>query len=158
MEFHGKVIVVQQVRTGVSQRSGESWYSQDFVLESDGQYTHRCKLSLWGADRIQNANLQLGEYVTAKFEVEAHEFNGDWFNDLRCYDVVANGVSRLRRPQQQRAPQQAPQQQAPQQQAPFQQQVAPGNAPFANQAPAGGYMTQEQIAQMQSQQPDPFRR
>lgn len=147
MEFHGKVIVVRQVRTGVSQRTGETWYSQDFVLESDGQYQHRCKLSLWGADRIQRAGLQPGEYVTAKFEVEAHESNGEWYNDLRCYDIVANGQSRLRNTQPQPAPQ-------PQ----FQPQVAPGT-PMPQQAPAAGqYMTQAQIAQMQAQQPDPFRR
>lgn len=178
MEFHGKVVAILPVRSGVSQRTGEAWASQGFVLEADGQYTHRARFSLWGAERIQMANLQLGEFATAKFEIEAHENNGEWYNDLRCYDVVVNGISRLRNKQQNQQPRQQPQQQAaiPNQQAPFggqpaqaqyygpgtmPNQQAPYNAqpaqqPAYQQAPPSPYLTQEQIMAQQRLDPDPF--
>lgn len=118
MEEHGRVIVIMPIRQGVSQRTGQPWASQDFVIEVDGRYSRKVRLSLWGADRIQAANLQLGEYVTARFDIEAHETNGEYYNDLRCWDIVKNGVSVLRS-------QPAPIQQAP----PVQQTQAPQYAP-----------------------------
>lgn len=156
MEFHGKVICVLPARVGQSTRTGEQWMSQDFVLEADGQYIRRGKFSLWGADRIKAANLQLGEYVTAKFELEAHEYNGQWFNDTRCYDIEANGISRIRGYQRQQQQQSAPMQQQPYAQGqPSNQAPAPTQYPAANPQ-QGFYMTQEQIMQQQLQNPDPF--
>lgn len=178
MEFHGKVIAILPARVGQSTRTGETWASQDFVLEADGQYIRRGKFSLWGMERIEAANLQLGEYVTAKFELEAHEYNGQWFNDTRCYDIEANGRSRIRGQQQRRiqqAPQQAP---APMTNQPMPQnpqynpqpmynQPVAQNQPYTQQPPVqyqpaapsqGTYMTQEQIVQAQQMEPDPFRR
>lgn len=142
MELHGKVVAIQPTRQGQSARTGEVWMSQGFVLEMDGQYVHRAKLSLWGLERIQAARLQLGEYVTAKFEIEAHEHQGEWYNDLRVYDIVANGASRLRRPRQQ-APMQ---QQVPMQQHP----------PYQQQQQQTQYVSQQQLAQQQQQQSNPW--
>lgn len=136
-------MAILPLRNGVSQRTGEQWSSQGFVLEIDGRYTRRVRMNLWGADRIQAANLQLGEFVTARFEIEAHEHDGDWYNDCRVYDIVCNGVSRLRNRQQQAPQQHAPYQQAPQQQAPY------------HQAPPQPY-TQQQYAQQQQQEQRPW--
>lgn len=143
MELHGKVVEILPLRNGVSQRTGEQWSSQGFVLEMDGQYLRRARLNLWGIDRIQAANLQLGQYITAKFEIEAHEHNGDWYNDCRVYDIICNGVALLRRPKQQAPQQQVGYQQAPQQQAPY------------HQAPPQPY-TQQQYAQQQQQEQRPW--
>lgn len=123
MEEHGKVVLLCPPRQGTSARTGEVWASQDFVLHIDGRYERYVKLTLFGVDRIQRSALQLGEYVTAKFEIEAHEYQGNWFNELRCYDIVANGISRVQnkpQPQQQHTPS-------------VTQQMPPQSQPFAAQ-------------------------
>lgn len=100
MEEHGRIIAVLQPRTGVSPRTGEQWVSQEFVLEVDGRYTRRVKFSIFGNDFLQRANLQIGEFVTMKGEVEAHEYQGNWYNELRAYDIIKGGAS-VRQVQQQ---------------------------------------------------------
>lgn len=97
MEEHGKVIQVLQVRSGQSTRTGEQWCSQGFVLQIDGRYERKVRLNLWGVDNIRAANLQPGMYITAKFDIEAHEHQGDWYNDCRVWDIEYNGQSILRR-------------------------------------------------------------
>ena len=96
MQEHGRIVCVMNPRQGVSQRSGQSWYSRDYVLLIDGRYERRVAFSIWGAEQNQRANLQLGEYVTIHAEVEAHEYEGNWYNEVRCYDVEKNGQSVIR--------------------------------------------------------------
>ena len=98
MQEHGKIICALQPREGVSQRTGEMWKSQSFVMEIDGRYTRRVMFSLFGADVIQRANLQIGQYITMSGEVEAHEYQGRWYNEIRAYDIQRNGVSITRAP------------------------------------------------------------
>ena len=93
MEEHGRIICVCQPQTGTSQRTGQPWMSQDYVMHIDGRYERDVYFSLWGEDRINRANLQVGEYITMKGEVEAHEYQGRWYNEIRCYDVLKYGRS-----------------------------------------------------------------
>ena len=93
MEEHGKVIVVYPERTGVSQKTGENWKSVDFVIEVDGRYTRKVKFTLFGTKNVEMARLPVGEYISVRFEIEAHEWKGDYFNDLRAYDILKNGIS-----------------------------------------------------------------
>lgn len=93
MQEHGKVVFIYPVREGVSQRTGEMWKAQDFVIETDGRYTRKVRLSMFGSERVEKAQIQLGEYLTALFEIEAHEHNGEFYNDLRVYDIQKYGMS-----------------------------------------------------------------
>lgn len=95
MEEHGKVIFISQTRSGISPRNGQPWASLDFVIEVDGRYMRRVAFGLFGADRIAAANLMLGEYITVKAEVEAHEHEGRWFNEIRAYAIIKNGINVL---------------------------------------------------------------
>ena len=118
MDLTGKVIAVLQPKSGVSAKSGNQWMSQDYVIEIPGQYPKKCVFTIFGQDRIQQFNLQMGETVTVSIDIDAHEYNGRWFNEVRAFNVV--------RPQMQQGYQQQPQYQQPmQQQAPFPQQAAP---------------------------------
>lgn len=96
MQEHGRVVFLYPVREGVSTRTGEVWKAQDFVIEIDGRYTRKVRLSMFGTERVAKANIQLGEYITALFEIEAHEHNGEFYNDLRVYDIQKNGMSVFR--------------------------------------------------------------
>lgn len=86
MELQGKVIVAMPERSGVSQR-GE-WKSQEFVIEThDSQYPRKLVFTVFGADRLQRFNIQVGQDVLVAFDIDAHEWNGRWFPDIRAYDV-----------------------------------------------------------------------
>lgn len=88
MDLTGKIIAVLQPSSGVSQRTGNSWMSQDYVIEVPGQYPRKCVFRVFGEDRIKQFNIQMGEDLTVSFDIDAHEFNGRWFNDIRAYSVV----------------------------------------------------------------------
>ncbi|MCI6503999.1 MAG: DUF3127 domain-containing protein [Prevotella sp.] len=86
MELQGKIIAALPERSGVSQR-GE-WKSQEFVVEThDTQYSRKLVFTVFGADRLQRFNIQVGQEVNVAFDIDAHEWNGRWFNDIRAYDV-----------------------------------------------------------------------
>ena len=92
MDLTGKIIAVLPASSGVSQRTGNSWMSQDYVIEVPGQYPKKCVFRVFGEDRIKQFNIQMGEDLTVSFDIDAHEFNGRWFNDVRAFNVVRGAV------------------------------------------------------------------
>jgi hypothetical protein len=85
MELQGKIILALPERSGVSAR-GE-WKSQDFVVETHEAYPRKMVFSVFGADRLQRFNIQVGQEVLVSFDIDAHEYNGRWFNNIRAFDV-----------------------------------------------------------------------
>ena len=92
MELTGKIIAVLPANSGVSSRTGNSWMSQEYVIEVPGQYPRKCVFRLFGEDRIKQFNIQQGEDLTVQFDIDAHEYNGRWFNEVRAYNVVRGQV------------------------------------------------------------------
>ena len=88
MDLTGRIIAVLPAQSGVSARSGNSWMSQDYVIEVPGQYPKRCVFRVFGEDRIRQFNIQNGEDLTVQFDIDAHEYQGRWFNDVRAYNVL----------------------------------------------------------------------
>lgn len=122
MELTGKIIAVLPANSGVSQRTGNPWMSQEYVIEVPGQYPRKCMFRLFGEDRIKQFNIQMGEELTVSFDIDAHEYNGRWFNEIRAFNIQ-RGVAPVAAAPMDSAPVQAA---APQAQAPF---------PPADQAP-----------------------
>lgn len=86
MELQGKIIAALPERSGTSQR-GE-WKVQEFVLETvDSQYPRKMVFDVFGADRLQRFNIQVGQTVNVAFDIDAREYNGRWYNSIRAYDV-----------------------------------------------------------------------
>ena len=92
MDLTGKIIAVLPANSGVSSRTGNSWMSQEYVIEVPGQYPRKCMFRIFGEDRIKQFNIQNGEDVTVSFDIDAHEYNGRWFNEIRAYNVVRGQV------------------------------------------------------------------
>ncbi len=89
MELVGTITVVMPAQSGVSQRSGNAWMSQEYVMEIPGQWPRHIVFRIFGEDRIKQFNIQQGEQnVTIQFDIDAHEYNGRWFNEVRCYNVL----------------------------------------------------------------------
>jgi hypothetical protein len=92
MDLTGRIIAVLPASSGVSQRTGNPWMSQDYVIEVPGQFPRKCVFRVFGEDRIKLFNIQMGEDLTIQFDIDAHEFNGRWFNDIRAFNVVRGAV------------------------------------------------------------------
>lgn len=85
MELEGRISVVMPVNSGVSQRNGNSWKSQEFVLEyywfpNQVEPSHMV-MRVFGEEKIKKFNLQPNDNVKVRFHLEAHEFNGRWYNE-----------------------------------------------------------------------------
>ena len=92
MDATGTIIAVMQPTGGTSQRTGNTWMKQEYVLEIPAQYPRRISFSIFGEDRIKQFNIQQGEDLTIHFDIDAHEYNGRWFNEVRAYNVVRGQV------------------------------------------------------------------
>lgn len=90
MDITGRIIAVLPERSGVSQRSGSEWKAGSYVLETQEQYPKKICFDVFGADRIQQFNIQAGEIMTVSFDIDAHEYNGRWFNSIRAFRVDRN--------------------------------------------------------------------
>ncbi len=91
MEIIGKIIAVLPVRSGVSQRTGSEWQVGSYVIETQGErFARRMLFEVFGADKIQQFNIQAGEMLHVSFDIDAREANGRWFNSIRAWAVDRN--------------------------------------------------------------------
>lgn len=89
MELTGKIIHASEPRGGVSQRTGNAWKSQDFVIEwYENNFPRHCIFTVFGEERLAQFNIQLNQEYTVSFDIDAHEYNGRWFNDIRAWRVA----------------------------------------------------------------------
>lgn len=117
----GVIAQVLQPQSGVSQRTGQPWQSQEFVLTYEqGQYPKSLCFRVFGADKLQQFAIRQGEQLTVHLNIECRQGQKGFFNDISCWKVDRQ-VQQAVQQQQQFAP-------APQ----YQQQVA---APFPPQQP-----------------------
>lgn len=86
--FTGKIIAAGQVQTGTSQ-NGTLWSSCEYVIEElNQQYPARAVIQVYGSDKLQQFNIQVGEIITAHIGLKAHQSkDGRWFNQLDCWKV-----------------------------------------------------------------------
>lgn len=97
MELEGKISVVMPAASGVSQSTGNPWMSQEYVMEyywfPNQTNPSFIVLRAFGEDRIKLFNLQPNDEVRVRFHIEAHEYNGRWFNETRLDAVTFIGAS-----------------------------------------------------------------
>ena len=86
MEITGKIIAVLPERGGTS-KMGNEWKMQEYVIETHEQYPKKMCFNIFGADKIAQFNIQIGEEVTVSFDINAREYNGRWYNDIRAWRV-----------------------------------------------------------------------
>ncbi len=88
MEISGKIIAVLPERGGVSQRTGTEWKVATYVIETMEQYPRKCAFEVFGSDRIQQFNIQVGQMLTVSFDIDAHDYQGRWYNTIRAWKAV----------------------------------------------------------------------
>lgn len=89
MDFTGKITHVLPQRSGTS-ASGNNWTVQEYVIEDSvtSQYPRRMCFSVFGADKIAQFNIQVGQDLTVSFDIDAREYQGRWFNSIRAWRVT----------------------------------------------------------------------
>ena len=91
-------------QSGVSQRTGNPWMSQDYLFEfftwSGAQYPNRLKVRIFGEDNIKRHNLQqYEENVTLTLRLDASKAeDGKWYNEVRVANVERIGVKQPAQP------------------------------------------------------------
>ena len=104
---------------GVSQRTGNQWASQEYVMQHDnGQFEKYVSFRVMGQEKIAQFNIQVGQYITVCLDINAHEYNGRWYNEISAFKIEYPGVQ-----------QQMPQQMQPQQMPPVQGGMPPQQMP-----------------------------
>ena len=88
VKFTGKIIAAGKVQMGTSQ-NGTQWSSCEYTIEElNEQYPARAVISVYGSDKLQQFNIQLGEIITAHIGLKARQSKeGRWFNQLDCWKV-----------------------------------------------------------------------
>ena len=86
MEIQGKIIAVLPTRSGTSAR-GTQWSSQTAVIETQEQYPKKLAFDVIN-DKIEQLNIQVGEFLTVQFDINAREYNGRWFNSVNAWNVI----------------------------------------------------------------------
>ena len=132
VKFTGKIIAAGQVQMGTSQ-NGTQWSSCEYTIEElNEQYPSRAVIQVYGSDKLQQFNIQLGEIITAHIGLKARQSKeGRWFNQLDCWKVERPNAQ----PQSQIG-------QNPQQQGGY---YAPPQQQFPPQVNASGQATQQGV-------------
>ena len=139
VKFTGKIIAAGQVQMGTSQ-NGTQWSSCEYTIEElNEQYPSRAVIQVYGSDKLQQFNIQLGEIITAHIGLKARQSKeGRWFNQLDCWKVDRPNAQ----PQSQIG-------QNPQQQGGY---YAPPQQQFPPQVNASGQPTQQGVQYSGGQQ------
>lgn len=97
MKIQGKIKQVLEAHSGVSQSSGKSWMTQEFVLDyfwwPNQQNPSQMKFKVFGEERLKNYNLHENDEVEITFHVEANEHNGNWYNEILVTQCQKIGAS-----------------------------------------------------------------
>lgn len=131
MELQGRIILALPRKSGESARG--TWEAQDFVIETNDNFPRKVVFSVFGSERLQRFNIQEGQQVLVSFDIDAHEYQGRWYNSVRAYDVrPLEATAQMASPASEPFPPAPP---APVSQVDSAEPQAPGAAPAAPQQP-----------------------
>jgi hypothetical protein len=89
MEFEGVVLKKLPAKTGETSRG--KWCSQDVLFEVPGDYSRKIVVNFFNkTDEV--ASLVEGATYTVSINIDAREYNGRWFNDIRAWRVQPKKV------------------------------------------------------------------
>lgn len=87
IEVEGVIIKEYPAKEGVSQRTGNAWKSQEFVIQTKDQYPRACLFRVFGADKLEQFNIHQGDTVHVWLDINAHPWQDRYFNDISAFRV-----------------------------------------------------------------------
>lgn len=90
MEVTGILVKKTSERNGVSKQSGMPWKIAEYLIEIPGQYPRHInfRVSDGQVGRLSRFDSLVGKTVTVSFDIDAHEYEGRWFNELNAWGVI----------------------------------------------------------------------
>lgn len=90
MEITGILVKKVGEREGVSQRNGMPWKTGEYLVEIPGQYPRHVNFSVRDGQvgRIARFDSLVGKTVTVSFDIDAHEHEGRWYNEINAWGIV----------------------------------------------------------------------
>ena len=89
MYISGRIIKVLEKQSGTSQRTGNAWESQEFVIEyfehETDRFPDRLVFKVFGADRLANWNIQQNDEVKIGLGHNVNEYNGKFYNEISAF-------------------------------------------------------------------------
>lgn len=93
MEIKGILKQCVGSQSGTSQRTGNPWQTDEWLLVIPGQYEKKINFSVKGVERCKQWKQFFegmpnhDQPVIIKFEIDAHEYQGRWFNEIEAWDI-----------------------------------------------------------------------
>ena len=93
MEVKGILKACVNSQSGVSQRTGNKWRTDEWLVVIPGQYERKINFEVRGEDRCKQwqdffeGMPDKNAPVLIKFEIDSHEHEGKWFVSIQAWDI-----------------------------------------------------------------------
>lgn len=91
LKIEGNILKVLPAQSGTSQRTGNSWMTQEYVLQFhvwDGARNPNYFIfRVFGEDRIKQFAIKEGDDVRVYYYPDGHEHEGRWFGENAAHKV-----------------------------------------------------------------------
>ena len=90
MEVTGILVKQTAISEGVSKSNGNPWKIGEYLLEVPGQYPRHInfRVSDGQVGRLARFDSLIGKTVTVSFDIDAHEYEGRWFNEINAWGIM----------------------------------------------------------------------
>ena len=90
MEITGILVKQTSLREGVSKTNGNPWKIAEYLVEIPGQYPRHIafRVSDGQVGRIARFDSLVGKTVTVSFDIDAHEYEGRWYNEINAWGIL----------------------------------------------------------------------
>ena len=90
MEITGILVKQIGIREGVSSRNGNPWKIAEYLLEVPGQYPRHInfRVSDGQVGRLARFDSLVTKMVTVSFDIDAHEHEGRWYNEITAWGIM----------------------------------------------------------------------
>lgn len=79
-----EALFVEKVGERSGEKDGKEWKVANFLVETKGKYPKKVLLDGFNAVAETVNTLSAGDEVEVVYEPEAKEYNGRWYNQIRC--------------------------------------------------------------------------
>ena len=90
MEITGILVKQTSLKEGISKTNGNPWKIAEYLVEVPGQYPRHTvfRVSDGTVGRMARFDSLIGKMVTVSFDIDAHEYEGRWFNEVTAWGIL----------------------------------------------------------------------
>ena len=84
----GAVIAIGKIQSGVSEKTGNAWSSQEIVIKPPtGKYAKPAAFRVYKPEKDLTEEYNLKDFVEVKFEVASREYKEKWYTNLDAWAI-----------------------------------------------------------------------